>query len=108
MILKIYMENFNGFVNFNSFRETIPNIGGFKNTITTECFLVLLPITPMFFSMVFGSLNHWLQQSSIVWDHWSNDGLVSMHHSGLHSYNKIVVSRVFHYPKAFTEVDIMT
>ena len=35
------------------------------------------------FSMVFGSPNHWFQWFSMVRDHWSNDGMVSMDRSGL-------------------------
>ena len=35
------------------------------------------------FSMVFGSPNHWFQWFSMVKDHWSNDGMVSMDRTGL-------------------------
>ena len=35
------------------------------------------------FSMVFRSPNHWFQWFSMVKDHWSNDGMVSMDRTGL-------------------------
>ena len=35
------------------------------------------------FSMVFGSPNHWFRWFSMVQDHWSNDGMVSMDRTGL-------------------------
>ena len=35
------------------------------------------------FSMVFGSPNHLFQWFSMVKDHWSNDGMVSMDRTGL-------------------------
>ena len=35
------------------------------------------------FSMVFGLPNHWFQWFSMVKDHWSNDGMVSMDRTGL-------------------------
>ena len=40
------------------------------------------------FSMVFGSPNHWFQWFSMVKDHWSNDGMVSMDRPGLYSGDK--------------------
>ena len=35
------------------------------------------------FSIVFGLPNHWNQWFSMVKDHWSNDGMVSMDRTGL-------------------------
>ena len=47
--------------------------------IGPECFLVLWVLT----SVVFGLFHHWFQWFSMVWDHCSNDGMVSMDRSDL-------------------------
>ena len=71
--------------NFNGFKETIVEFYGFEETmdifwivfeetITIEYFIALCPSK----SMVFGSFYHWFQWLSMVSDHRSNDGMVSM------------------------------
>ena len=50
--------------------------------IGPECFLVLWVLT----SVVFGLFHHWFQWFSMVWDHCSNDGMVSMDRSDLQPF----------------------
>ena len=49
-------------------------------------FFGMLTIDNDGFSMVLGLSNHWFQWFSMVKDHWSNDGMVSMDRTGLHPY----------------------
>ena len=46
-------------------------------------FFGMLTIDNDGFSMVLGLSNHWFQWFSMVKDHWSNDGMVSMDRTGL-------------------------
>ena len=47
-------------------------------------FFGMLTIDNDGFSMVLGLSNHWFQWFSMVKDHWSNDGMVSMDRTGLY------------------------
>merc|ERR1711989_65014 len=91
------IENFNDFEEtidkFNDFEETIETFNGFKKTIEfIQWFWRTLSPLNVFdtltianngFSMVLGSPHHWFQWFSMVRDHWSNDGMVSMDRTGL-------------------------
>ena len=48
-------------------------------------FFGMLTIDNDGFSMVLGLSNHWFQWFSMVKDHWSNDGMVSMDRTGLNA-----------------------
>ena len=52
-------------------------------------FFGMLTIDNDGFSMVLGLSNHWFQWFSMVKDHWSNDGMVSMDRTGLIENNNI-------------------
>ena len=69
--------------NFNGFEETIEFFNGFGGQYHHLMFFGTLTIANNGFSMVFGSPNYWFQWFSMVMDHWSNDGMVSMDRTGL-------------------------
>ena len=56
---------------------------GFGGEYHHWMFFGTLTIANNGFSMVFGSPNYWFQWFSMVMDHWSNDGMVSMDRTGL-------------------------
>ena len=59
-----------------------------------RCFFSLATIGLDGFAMVFGLATIGLDGFSMVANHWSNDGMVTIHRSGLHTVNKVQVSYV--------------
>ena len=56
-------------------------------------FFGMLTIDNDGFSMVLGLSNHWFQWFSMVKDHWSNDGMVSMDRTGLNQGLKLKLNQ---------------
>merc|ERR1711989_41232 len=82
------IENFNDFEEtidkFNDFEETIETFNGFQKTIEFIQWFwrTLSPLN------VFDTLTIANNGFSMVRDHWSNDGMVSMDRTGLRVYSE--------------------